>query len=119
MECKEIRVDMRIPNPEGSKEMMRANQVMFKLNHTLPFTDEYNELLKELFGDNLGEGSYVAAPISGSCVSSMKNIKPLTIASVSSKFYVLSLCVSSGFQRSKAQMLRSPANTNAKVWLNL
>ena len=72
MECEEIRVDMRIPNPEGSKEMMRANQIMFKLNHTLPFTDEYNELLKELFGDNLGEGSYVATPISGACVSSMK-----------------------------------------------
>ena len=72
MECEEIRVDMRIPNPEGSKEMMRANQVMFKLNHTLPFTDEYNELLNELFGDNLGQGSYVAAPISGSCVSSIK-----------------------------------------------
>ena len=72
MECEEIRVDMRIPNPEGSKEMMRTNQVMFKLNHTLPFMDEYNELLRELFGDNLGEGSYVSAPISGSCVSSMK-----------------------------------------------
>lgn len=38
----------------------------------MPFTDEYNALLKELFGDNLGEGSYVAAPISGACVSTMK-----------------------------------------------
>ena len=45
---------------------------MFKLNHTMPFTDEYNALLKELFGDNLGEGSYVAAPINGTCVSTMK-----------------------------------------------
>ena len=38
----------------------------------MSFTDEYNALLKELFGDNLGEGSYVAAPISGACVSTMK-----------------------------------------------
>ena len=72
MECEEIRVDIRIPNPEGSKEAIRASQVMFKLNHTMPFTDEYNSLLKELFGDNLGEDSFVAAPISGACVSSMK-----------------------------------------------
>ncbi len=34
--------------------------------------EEYRELLKELFGDNLGENSYVAAPISGACVSTMK-----------------------------------------------
>ncbi len=52
MECEEIRVDIRIPNPEGSKEAMRASQVMFKLNHTMPFTDEYNTFLKELFGEN-------------------------------------------------------------------
>lgn len=72
MDCEETRVDMRIPNPDGSKENIRAAQVMFRLNHTMPFTDEYNALLKELFGDNLGEGSYVAAPISGACVSTMK-----------------------------------------------
>lgn len=42
MDCKETRVDMRIPNPDGSKENIRAAQVMFKLNHTMPFTDEYN-----------------------------------------------------------------------------
>ena len=72
MECQEIRVDLRIQNPEGSKEAIRASQVVFKLNHTMPFTDEYNALLKELFGNNLGEDSFVAAPINGSCISSMK-----------------------------------------------
>lgn len=72
MECEEIRVDMRTLNSEGSKEAIRTNQVMFKLNHTMPFTDEYNGLLKELFGDNLGEGSFVMAPISGACLNNMK-----------------------------------------------
>ena len=72
MECEERRVDLRIPNPEGSKEAIRASQVVFKLNHAMPFTDEYNALLKELFGNNLGEDSFVAAPINGSCISSMK-----------------------------------------------
>lgn len=72
MECEEIRVDMRIPNPADHAENVRSAQVMFKLNHTMPFTDEYNSLLKELFGDNIGDGSYVASPISGACVASMK-----------------------------------------------
>lgn len=72
MDCKEVRVDMRVPNPEGHAEMLRTTKVMFNLNHTMPFTDEYNKLLKELFGDNLGENSYVSAPISGACVSTMK-----------------------------------------------
>lgn len=72
MECKETRVDTRVPIPEISKEAMRSSQAAFRLNHIMPFTDEYNTALKELFGDNLGEGSYVAAPVSGACVSSMK-----------------------------------------------
>ena len=65
MECEEIRVDMRIPNPESHAENMRTAQLVFKLNQTMPFSEEYTQVLKELFGENLGEGSYVAAPISG------------------------------------------------------
>lgn len=38
----------------------------------MPFSEGYNELLQELFGDNLGEDSYVAASVNGACVSSMK-----------------------------------------------
>lgn len=72
MDCKEVRVDMRIPNPKDREENVRAAQIMFQMNHTMPFTEEYQTLLKELFGENLGEGSYVAAPISGACVSTMK-----------------------------------------------
>ena len=72
MECEEKRVDMRIPDSENRAENIRATQVMFRLNQTMPFTEEYQRVLKELFGDNLGENSYVAAPISGACVSTMK-----------------------------------------------
>lgn len=71
MDCEEVRVDMRVPNPEGHAENTRSAQVMFRLNQTMPFTEEYNALLRDLFGDNLGEGSYAAAPISGACVSAM------------------------------------------------
>ena len=72
MDCKEIRVDLRKVDPANRAESQRCTKLMFQLNHTMPFTKEYNALLKELFGDNLGEGSYVAAPLSGACVSSMK-----------------------------------------------
>lgn len=72
MECEEIRVDMRIPNPESHAENMKTAQLVFKLNQTMPFSEEYTQVLKELFGDNLGEGSFVAAPISGTCIGRMK-----------------------------------------------
>lgn len=72
MDCEEIRVDMRIPDPASREENMRVAKVLFELNQTMPFTEEYNRLLKELFGDNLGEGSLVAAPIRGACVNRMK-----------------------------------------------
>ena len=72
MDCQEVRVDLREIDPDNRAENQRCTQLMFRLNHTMPGTEEYQTILKELFGANLGEGSYVAAPISGSCVSSMK-----------------------------------------------
>ena len=47
----------------------------------MPFTEEYSAILKELFGANLGEGSSVAPPLSGACVSSMKIGKNVLINS--------------------------------------
>lgn len=72
MNCEEIRVDLRKADPQSRAEGQRCAKLLFKLNHTMPFTDEYNAALHELFGDNLGEGSSVAPPLSGACVSSMK-----------------------------------------------
>lgn len=72
MDCKEVRVDLRNVDPDNRAESQRCARLIFRLNHTMPGTEEYQALLQELFGGNLGEGSYVAAPISGACVSSMK-----------------------------------------------
>ena len=41
------------------------------LNHIMPYTDEYDELVNELFGE-FGEGSRIAAPTS---VVRGKNVK--------------------------------------------
>ena len=53
MECKEIRVDVRTASIKESTEGQRQTKILFQINHTMPFTDEYNHLLKELFGNNL------------------------------------------------------------------
>ena len=49
----EIRIDMRKQTPEEQAQGVK--------NHTMPFTDDYNNLVKELFGE-IGEGSRVMVP---------------------------------------------------------
>jgi acetyltransferase-like isoleucine patch superfamily enzyme len=72
MECTEESVDMRMMTPEQRAEGQRQTELLFQLNHTLPFSEDYQKLLQELFGDNLGENSMIAPPINGSCVGTMK-----------------------------------------------
>lgn len=72
MDCKEIRVDMRKMSDEERAEGARMMQLMFKLNHAMPMTPEYSDTLKELFGERLGEGSFVAAPIGGAALDRVK-----------------------------------------------
>ncbi len=79
MICEEVMVDLRIPDPNSFEEGKRLAQLTFKLNHTMPMTDEYQQILKELFGDNLGEGAYVAAPIQGACLDRIKMGKNVMI----------------------------------------
>ena len=66
------RVDMREMTDEEMAEAFRMSQIVFKLNHTMPNTDEYNNLLKELFGENIGENSTVMAPIAGAAFDRVK-----------------------------------------------
>ena len=44
----EQRVDPRLTTAEEHAEGVRQAQVLFKLNHTMPYTDEYNALVREL-----------------------------------------------------------------------
>ena len=77
MDVAEERVDLRIPHPAGMELAKRQAQLIFKLNHTMPMTDEYTQILHELFEDRLGEGSMVTAPLQMVCadrVSIGKNV---------------------------------------------
>ena len=63
----EIKVDMRQTSQEEIQKARLYAQLIFKLNHTMPFTDEYNAILQEIFGDRLGKGSTVMAPVNIVC----------------------------------------------------
>ena len=77
MNVTEEKVDLRVADPERIKEGLRTRELLFRLHQTMPMTDEYMEILKELFGD-IGEGSFVSTPISSiacsSCIHIGKNV---------------------------------------------
>ena len=66
------RVDMRKITPEESDKAREMAQTVFKLNHTMPYTQDYDNLLKELFGENIGENSNVMAPVAGAAFDRVK-----------------------------------------------
>lgn len=59
----EIRIDLRIPAEADPQESTRCTELCFKINHTMPLSEEYNALVRELFLGNIGEGSRVMPPI--------------------------------------------------------
>lgn len=60
----EIRIDCAHPSAEEAALAKQQMQTLFKLNHTMPATEEFDSLLKELF-PAMGEGSRVNTPLSG------------------------------------------------------
>ncbi len=58
-----FRIDMRKPEEADPAEGVRCAQLCFKINHTMPMTEEYNRLVSELFMGNIGEGSRVMSPL--------------------------------------------------------
>ena len=58
----EIRIDVDKQSPEELEKAKECAQLTFKLNHTMPMTPEYDELVHRLFPD-MGEGSRVGTPL--------------------------------------------------------
>ena len=63
MMMEELRVDMRERTPEEQAIYDRQAQLMFKLNHTMPRTEEYMGVLKELFEDRIGAGATILSGV--------------------------------------------------------
>lgn len=59
----EFRIDKRKPEEADPAESIRCAQLCFKINHTMPYTPEYNALIKELFLNNIGENSRMMPPM--------------------------------------------------------
>ena len=69
----EFIVDPRQSTPEELAEGMRQAQTLFKLNHTMPYTEEYNALAGELFGhDVTADGGFVMPGLTGVCFDRVK-----------------------------------------------
>ena len=58
----EVRIDLRVESPERKAESKRSTQLCFKINHTMPMTEESNALIRELF-PNMGENTSVQPPL--------------------------------------------------------
>lgn len=68
----ELRVDPRQFTPKEYAEGVRQAQVLFKLNNTMPYTEEYDALLHELFGSNIGAEVQVMPGLTGVCFHQVK-----------------------------------------------
>lgn len=58
----EVRIDCTNESPEELTRAKRQAQLIFRLNHTMPMTEEYNAIVHELFPD-MGEGSRINPPL--------------------------------------------------------
>lgn len=67
MSIQEERVVPGFTNPKEFEDAKKRTQLLFKLNHTMPMTDEYSEIMHQLFEGRIGEGSIVNAPLQVVC----------------------------------------------------
>ncbi len=58
----EIRIDCANQSPEDLALVKRHAQLVFRLNHTMPMTEEYDNLVREIF-PSMGEGSRIMTPL--------------------------------------------------------
>lgn len=73
----EFRIDLRNPEEADPEEGRRCVELCFKINHTMPMTEEYDRLVSELFKGHIGEGSRVMPPMTvvrGGSVSIGRNV---------------------------------------------
>ena len=84
----EVRINLREESPERKAESKRSTQLCFKINHTMPMTDECDALIKELF-PNIGENTRVQPPLQVNLGANVKIGKNVSI------MYNL-LCMSAG-----------------------
>ena len=64
---REFTVDLRNFSEEDRKVWIRDVKLVFQINHTIPYTEEYYKLVEELFEGRIGENSQLLPPLN--CIS--------------------------------------------------
>ena len=59
----EVRLDLRIPNPERDSEVKRSSELCFKINHTLPTSPECRKMIEELFTQGVDKSTTINPPV--------------------------------------------------------
>lgn len=73
MECEEIRVDTRAAHsPEELAAIQKSAELLWRFNQALPGSEESQNALQELMGENLGAGSRIGAPLRGAALEKLK-----------------------------------------------
>lgn len=67
----EIRIDCLHQSAEDLAKAKELRQNIFRLNHTMPDTEEYTELLQKVF-PHLGENCRIETPFSGVRTANVK-----------------------------------------------
>ena len=76
----EIRIDCAHPTKEEMELSQFHAQTLFRLNSTMPFTEEYDSLLAQLFPE-MGENSRIVTPLKGVRFNKVKIGKNVVINS--------------------------------------
>ena len=72
MEMEAMIVDPRCTNEAEREQGIKEVGLVFGINHTMPYTEEYNNLVKQLFEGNIGEGSMLLPPLKGVCFDKVR-----------------------------------------------
>ena len=75
----EVRIDVRKQSPERLLEQKRSVELCFKINHTMPTSDECKALIDELFNHSLGENTVIQPPFYTILADKIKIGKNVTI----------------------------------------
>lgn len=76
----ELRIDCAHPTQEEVELSQFHAKTLFQLNHTMPFTEEYDSLVHQLFPE-IGEKSVIVAPLKGVRFNKVKIGKNVVINS--------------------------------------
>ena len=61
---KEIRIDCAHPTEEEAQMALEQAQLLFRLNHTMPYTPEYDELVHQLIPE-MDKSARIVTPLNG------------------------------------------------------